>query len=180
MTDLERLARLPDPPFVARMASSYDRRSVSAEDSEGWYANDDWASEERPNYVALEESWGQREYVLLDTKGPGAIVRIWSATPTGTLRIYLDGDEEPVIEEPLLELLSGQGSIPAPFAHVVGAGYNLYFPLPFRERCKITIDDIVATDPFRGGPLAKFYYQINYRKYASDVAARVRTFRRAQ
>ncbi len=180
MIDLERLAKLADPPFVAHMASSYDRRSVSAADSEGWYANDDWVSDTRPNYVALEEDWGQREYVLLDAKGPGAIVRIWSATPTGTLRIYLDGDESPVLEEPLLELLSGSGSIPAPFAHVVAAGYNLYFPFPFRKSCKVTVDDIVATDPFRGGPLQKFYYQINYRQYPPQVAPRVRTFHRAQ
>src|SRR5262245_30286978 len=114
MVDLRRVAALADPPYTAHLASSYDRRSTSADDQESWFANDDWASAARPNYVALEENSGRREYVLLDAKGPGAVVRIWTATPTGTLRIYLDGATDPVLEEPLGQLLSGYGTIPPP------------------------------------------------------------------
>jgi hypothetical protein len=179
MIDLSGIARLPDPPFVAGLASSTDRRSVSPDDPQGWFANDDWASETSPNYVAVEEGWLRREYVLLDVKGPGAVVRIWSATPTGTLRMYLDESPKPVLEEPLKELLSGEGPIPQPLAHVKARGYNAYFPFPFRKGCKITVDKIVATDPFEGGPLKKFFYQINYRLYSLEAAAKLRTFRRS-
>jgi hypothetical protein len=176
MLDPRRLAKLPEPPYTAHLASSYDRRSRSVEDADGWFANDDWASAARPNYERVESHAGRREYVLLDVKGPGAIVRLWTATPTGTLRIYFDGAETPSIEAPLSELLSGENRFPRGFAYVAARGYNSYFPLPFRAGCKVTIDALIATDPFRGGPLEKFYYQINTRRYAPEIAARVRTF----
>jgi hypothetical protein len=41
MTDLSLLAEYPDPPFVAKQFSSYDRRSETPADPEGWFANDD-------------------------------------------------------------------------------------------------------------------------------------------
>jgi hypothetical protein len=179
MVDLTRLTELPRAPFTAHLASSYDRRSISPSDAEGWFANDDWASQTRPNYVRLEEHAGRREYVLLDTLEPGALTRIWSATPTGVLRIYLDGNALPVIAEPLEELLSGGGTIPAPFAYQAARGYSAYFPIPYRKSCKVTVDDIVAVDPFNGGPLEKFYYQIDYRSYAPDQASNIRSFVRS-
>ena len=179
LVDLMQMASLPDPPFVARLASSYDRRSHNPSDPLGWFANDDWVSAERPNYVRVEEVGGRREYVLLDVAGPGAVVRIWSATPTGTLSIYLDGEARAVIQDRLEDLLSGNATIPRPFAYVAAGGYNAYFPLPFRTACKVTVDDIVATDPFHGGPLEKFYYHINYRLYPQAAKNLVRTFRRS-
>jgi hypothetical protein len=43
MTDLSLLAEYPDPPFVAKQFSSYDRRSESPKNqgADAWYANDD-------------------------------------------------------------------------------------------------------------------------------------------
>ena len=53
---------------------------------------------------------GGKRYVLLDAAGPGAIVRIWTATPAGTLRIYIDGDRaRPALEAPIAALLRGDG-----------------------------------------------------------------------
>jgi hypothetical protein len=179
MVDLVRLTRLPDPPYTAHLASSYDRRSLSPDDPQGWFANEDWASRTNPNYVRVDETSGRREYVLLDVQGPGAVVRIWSATPTGTLRLYVDGDPVPVLEESMADLLSGRAVIPPPFAYVAALGYNAYFPFPYRKSVKVTVDDLVATDPLRGGPLEKFYYQINYRTYSGPTADRVRSFRRS-
>src|SRR5690606_21437301 len=83
--------------------------------------------------------------------GPGAVVRIWSANPAGTLRVYVDGAEEPLIEEEMAALLGGTGSVPEPFAGVRSRGYNLYLPIPFAESCKVTSD--------AGG----FYYHVNWR-----------------
>jgi hypothetical protein len=189
MGDLSRLAALPDPPFVARMVSSFDRRSLTPADGDGWFANDDWVSAARMNGVVIEEPpqsfSGRREYVLLDVPGPGAVVRIWTATPTGILRMYLDGDPRPVVEARTDELLGGRGDIPPPFAYLAARGSTSYFPFPFRQRCKVTLDNIVATDPFNGQPLERVYYQINYRAYPPAVAGRIRTFqasdlRRAQ
>jgi hypothetical protein len=176
LADLSSVAQLPDPPYVARMASSYDRRSRSKEDPETWFANDDWASRKRPHFLRIDEVAGRREYVLLDVEGPGALVRLWTATPTGTLRIYVDRQERPVLEAPMLDLLGGSDVIPEPFAHVAARGYSAYFPIPFRAACRVTVDDIVASNPFAPGPLEKFYYQINYRLYAKEAAPRIRSF----
>ncbi len=176
LADLKRVAELPDPPYVARMASSYDRRSRSKEDPETWFANEDWASRARPHFVRVDEVAGGREYVLLDVEGPGALVRLWTATPTGTLRIYVDHQERPALEAPMLDLLGGSDVIPQPFAHVAARGYTAYFPIPFRVACRVTVDDIVASNPFAQRPLEKFYYQINYRLYAKEAAPRLRSF----
>src|SRR5689334_9222330 len=56
MADLDHLARLPAVPFVARQASSYDRRSRRREDGEPWFANDDFATNAAPNLVRVETS----------------------------------------------------------------------------------------------------------------------------
>ena len=117
---------------------------------------------------------GGKRYVLLDADGPGAIVRIWTATPAGTLRIHIDGDATPALEAPVADLLRGAvAPFVAPLAHVAARGNNLYFPFPFARRCLVTVDDIVSPDPFTGKPMAKLYYQIGYRRYRA-AAGRAR------
>ena len=176
MDDLARLARAANPTFVAGQAASTDRRSRRPDDAEGWFANDDFITETQANLVRVEAApGGGKRYVLLDATGPGAVVRLWTATPAGTLRMYLDDDPRPVLEAKTAELLGGRvAPFAAPFAHVVARGYNLYFPFPYAKRCVITVDDIVSPDPFTGRPVAKVYYQIGYRTYPSSVAPRVR------
>ncbi|MCL4741694.1 MAG: DUF2961 domain-containing protein [Phycisphaerales bacterium] len=158
MVDRGAIARLPDPWYTCAQASSYDRRSVSPEDSEGWFANHD-ASQ----FIRVEERDGRREYVMMDAEGPGAIVRIWSANPKGTLRIYLDGQATPALEAPMDTLLGGAWS-PGPFvltpplAATRARGWNLYLPIPYASRCIVTSD------------ADGFYYQVNYRTYEPGTA----------
>lgn len=160
MTDLSGLARWPDPPFVCRQFSSYDRRSKRPDDREGWFANHDV-----DQFLRTERHAGRTEYVLADARGPGAIVRIWSANPRGTLRIYLDGSQTPVIEAPMTDYLSGKyPGVPEPIAHLVSKGWNCYLPIPYARSCKITSDE-------RG-----FYYHVDYRTYAPGT--RVRSLQR--
>jgi hypothetical protein len=182
MADLDHLAHLPAAPFVAGQAASTDRRSRSRDDAEGWFANDDWVTDTEPNLVRVETAPdGSRRYVLLDVAGPGAIVRLWSATPGGTLRVYLDGADRPAIEAPFAGLLRGEVSpFTVPLAHLTARGYNLYFPIPYRSRCLVTVDSIVSPDPFTGRPTAKLYYQIGYRTYPAALAERVRPYAAAE
>jgi hypothetical protein len=182
MIDLEHLAHLSNPPYTAQQAASTDRRSRRPQDGESWFANDDFVTETQPNLVRVERRPdGGKRYVLLDTDGPGAIVRIWTATTGGTLRIQIDGDEQPALEAPVADLLRGAVSpFVAPLAHVAARGNNLYFPFPFARHCLVTVDDIVSPDPFTGKPLAKLYYQIGYRRYRAEDAARVRSYSAAQ
>ena len=93
-----------------------------------------------------------------------------------TLFREVAGQDRPALEAPMLDLLSGSDLIPEAFAHVAARGYSAYFPIPFRAACKVTVDYIVASNPFARGPLEKFYYQINYRVYAKQAAPRVRSF----
>jgi len=178
MGDLDHLARLPATPFTAGLAASTDRRSRRPEDGASWFANDDFVTDENANLVRVEPGPdGGKRYVLLDEEGPGAILRIWSATPTGTLRLYIDGDPHPALEAPMGALLAGEVSpFAAPLAAVTARGYNLYFPFPFRRRCVVTVDSIVSPDPFTGRDTARFFYQIGYRRYAPAAGQHVRSY----
>ncbi len=161
LTDLPGLATYPRPGFVCRQFSSYDRRSKTPADHDSWFANGD-----ADNYLRVEDVGGRKEYVMMDADGPGAIVRIWSANPRGTLRIYLDGADEPVIEAPMGDFLSGKyAGIPEPIAHVASRGWNSYFPIPYARHCKVTSDD------------KRFYYHVDYRTYPAGTP--VRSFRGA-
>jgi hypothetical protein len=132
------------------MASSFDRASSSARPGdEAWLANHDFAQ------LTPGEA-----LVLLDSDGPGVLTRIWSANPSGTLRIYLDGAPEPVIEADMRALLRGQvAPISPPFGFVAASGSNLYLPIPYQTHCKITV-----TSDAR-----KLFYQVSYRSYPAAV-----------
>ncbi|MEW6071508.1 MAG: glycoside hydrolase family 172 protein [Planctomycetota bacterium] len=149
MVDRTALARYPSPRYTCRQFSSYDRASVSPADAEGWFANGD-----RGQYLRVEENAGRQEWVMMDAPGPGAVVRIWSANPQGNLRIYLDGADTPALEAPMADLLGGTWRIAPPLSATRSRGWNLYLPVPYAERCKITSDQ------------GDFYYQVNYRTYA--------------
>ncbi len=156
MTDLSGMAVFPDPAYTCKQFSSYDRKAKSPEVD--WFANGDAG-----NYLRAEEHGGRTEYVMMDAVGPGAVVRIWSANPAGTLRIYLDGGATPVLESPMTDVLGGKfPGLPRPLSGEYSKGWNLYFPIPYAKGCKITSD--------KDG----FYYHVNYRTY--ERGARVETF----
>ncbi len=182
MIDLERLTRLPQARFSAGQTASTDRRSRRPQDGDSWFANDDFITETQPNLVRVEtRPDGGKRYVLADVAGPGAIVRIWSATPAGTLRIHIDDDPKPALEAPMAALLRGEvAPFAPPLAHVAARGHNLYFPFPFARRCVVTVDDIVSPDPFTGRPIAKLYYQIGTRRYRAEEAPRIRPYSAAE
>ena len=150
MVDMARLARLPEIPYDCDQQSSYDRASV-APDRDGWFANGDAGQ-----FLRKEVRDGREEWVMADMQGPGAIVRIWSANPdaAGTLRIYVDDMETPALTADFLALTSaGLAEFPTPFSGRRALGANLYFPIPYRIRCKVT-----AEKP-------GFYYHVGYRTY---------------
>jgi hypothetical protein len=147
MTDLAGMAEFPSPAYTCRQFSSYDRAAKSPQDN--WFANGDCGQ-----YLRVETRAGRQEHVMMDAAGPGAIVRIWSANPAGTLRIYVDGAERPVVEAPMSDVLGGKlPGWPRPIAGEYSKGWNLYFPIPYAQSCKVTSD--------KGG----FYYHVNYRTY---------------
>ena len=164
--DRGRLARLPDPAYTCRQASSFDPKSTGP-DEEGWYANGDHS-----HYRRSEVRGDRVEQVLLDAEGPGAVVRWWvtSGEYVGTIRIYLDGAEEPEIEARVDELVGGEALVGAPLSAERARGRNLYLPIPYAERCVITFDrpDFWETKENKD----RLYYQINYRTYEEGTPVR--------
>lgn len=158
--DLGRLGRLAEPWYTTAQASSYDRASV-APGSDSWFGNDDAGQ-----FVRTEVFGGRTEHVMADLRGPGAVVRFWSANPTGVLRFRFDGEREPRWTVPMAELLTGRHPrLGSPFAYISAQGANLYFPIPYEKSLLITVDE-------SGGGFPKVYYQINHRTYTSGTAVR--------
>ena len=152
MTDLAGLAEFPNPSYTCKQFSSYDPAAKSP--TQDWFANGDAG-----HYLRVEEHDGRNEYIMMDAAGPGAIVRMWSANPTGTLRIYIDGAAKPVVETPLSDWLGGKfPNLPRPISGEYSKGWNLYFPIPYAQRCKVTSDQ------------GNFYYHVNYRTYPPGTA----------
>ena len=157
MIDVLRLTRMPQPDYRTLQFSSYDRRSTHA-DEPGWFENLDHS-----NFLRVWNTPRGEEYVMADAEGPGVMQRIWSASPRGTIRVYIDSTDEPVLEEDMTQLLGGEiEPLTSPYAYVAARGYNLYFPVPYAERLIVTMDD-------PPGAMEAFYYHVGYRQYHESV-----------
>lgn len=159
MGNLDRLAGPPVPFYKTLQASSYDRKS-KAPGSEDWFANADAGQ-----YIRIETIQGRQEKVMAEWKGPGALVKIWSANATGRLRFYFDGEPTPRLEARTDSLLSGgEPEFPKPLADKPQRGWNFYYPLPFAKSLKIT-----ASDEKEGDHTGSMYYIADARIYASGA-----------
>jgi len=171
MTDRSRVAEFPNPEFRLKQCSSYNREAV-APGKPGWFANADSSF-----FYGCEEIDGRREWIMMDVDGPGAVVRWWLTQQKfdGTVRIYLDGSDKAVFAATADELVGGHAIVGEPLSKVVGwNGRNLYLPIPFRQKCRITYDGANSreTGEFRDC----IYYNINYLRYPDGTD--VKTFTR--
>lgn len=107
--------------------SSYDRRAHQGPGTPGWYANDD-----RGQHLRVEERAGTKQFVMVDTKGPGCVARIWSANPSGTLHFDIDGARAWSVD--FAALCSGKvDGVPEPLAGMRARGGNCHLPIPFAQ-----------------------------------------------
>ena len=137
LTDLRQLA--VTSPFTTHQFSSYDRTGGNA----------DWG-----HFLWVE---GNRK-VLADIKGPGEIVRIWSANPSGELDITIDGVR--FAGAPFADFFNGSFEPFAPPLSTTSSGGSIsYFPIPFRASALVEAVDA-----------GNFYYQVTYRKYGAEAA----------
>jgi hypothetical protein len=138
--------------FISAESTSHDR-------SDKPFANEDWGK-----FIRVEG----KEKVMADLKGPGAVTRIWSANPTGTIRFYFDGNTKPYIKASMKELLTGKHPFfPSPWAYVAARGCNLYASFPYRKSLKITVEDDEGKSETE-----KLYYLVNYRTYSPQTEVR--------
>ena len=103
-------------------------------------------------------------YTVAEIEGPGSVQHIWM-TPTGNwrysiLRFYWDDETTPSVEVPVGDFFGmGWGK----YAHLnslavtvnPGSAFNCYWPMPFRKKCKITMENIANEDMV-------LYYQVDY------------------
>jgi hypothetical protein len=175
MINRELISEFPYPEYTTKQFSSYDRKSLAA-DKPDWFANAD-----RSQFLRIEKNNGRREFVMLDADGPGAIVRLWITVAgyngNGTLRVYLDGKEEPELEGEVLNMMSGGGFVDPPLASSVSEltdynkrGHNLYFPIAYSKHCKITYESDGLTQEPGAEKGEAFYYNVNYRTYTDNVS----------
>ncbi|HWD41870.1 MAG TPA: DUF2961 domain-containing protein [Fimbriimonas sp.] len=156
MTDFEYLTHRPNPAFTMAQASSYDRASNPGP-KQNWFANGDAGQ-----FIRTEERDGRKEDVMADLKGPGAVVRVWSANPHGTIRFYFDGEPKPRIEAKLDDLLNGRAApFHGPFAYEASQGYDLYFPIPYAKSLLVTAEGTKG-----------LYYHVGYRTYRPGTPVR--------
>jgi len=121
----------------------------------------------------LGQGWKVNPYVIIlpgttftlgEINGSGAIQHIWM-TPTGNwrfslLRMYWDDETEPSVEVPVGDFFAeGWGKYARisslPICVNPGSAFNSYWPMPFRHKAKITMENLDQK------PMA-VYYQIDY------------------
>jgi hypothetical protein len=103
-------------------------------------------------------------FTIANIDGPGAVQHIWM-TPTGNwrysiLRFYWDDETTPSVEVPVGDFFCmgwGKYAPVTSLAVVVnpGSGLNCYWPMPFRKKCRITMENIDDADMV-------LYYQVDY------------------
>ena len=167
MTDVDANTYLPATRFTTRLWSSYDRRTTTA-DKPDWFANGD--ANQFLRSTKLPD--GSEEQVMLDAKGPGAIVRFWITVSgdvhKGSIRLYVDDVLQ--YEDNCLTFVSGGLLCPAPLSDSVSKlselgqrGHDLYLPIPYAKSCKVTY---VRPNGVKGS----FYYNVETRTYAEGTA----------
>jgi hypothetical protein len=170
MVDRESVARFPEQNFRLKQHSSYNRASKTPDDPKGWFSNkDNNTSDKDTSFIRIEENDGQKEWVMMDHEGPGAIVRTWmpwrNPKNGGTdinMKIYLDGSDEPALEGNMLGMFDGNGIIPYPFAHPSLRSSVNFFPIPYARSCKVTTDKM------------PFFFIFTFREY--DEGTPIKTF----
>jgi hypothetical protein len=103
---------------------------------------------------------------LMDHDGPGVIRHMWFTFDEKfyrdvILRIYWDAQDAPSVEAPLGDFLCNawnrrQNILALPVNVNPSGGMNIYFPMPFRDHARITVENDSPND------LEGFFYTINY------------------
>jgi len=148
-------------------------RSISAENPTGAPGKGGMAIDpaHRPSRE-LGQGWKVRPLITIepgetveiaDITGPGAIQHIWMTGPHPRftiLRIWWDDQEQPSVETPCGDFFANGWGVYSQLSSLAvclnpGSGMNCWWEMPFRKRCRITMENI-------GFKAATLFYQIDY------------------
>src|ERR1043165_9694142 len=106
---------------------------------------------------------GKNTFTMAEINTSGSIQHIWM-TPTGTwrysiFRIYYDDETTPSVEVPVGDFFCMGWNQYSPLRSLAvcvnpGSAFNCYWPMPFREKSKITMENIDDKDMV-------LYYQVD-------------------
>jgi hypothetical protein len=103
-------------------------------------------------------------FTIAEIDGSGSIQHIWM-TPTGNwrysiLRFYWDDETTPSVEAPVGDFFGMGWGRYSPLQSLAvcvnpGSAFNCYWPMPFRKKCRITMENIDEKEMV-------LYYQVDY------------------
>jgi hypothetical protein len=103
-------------------------------------------------------------FTIAEINGPGSVQHIWM-TPTGVwrnsiIRFYWDDESTPSVEAPVGDFFCMGWNQYSPLQSLAvcvnpGSAFNCYWPMPFRRKCRITMENIDDND-------MTLYYQVDY------------------
>ncbi|RED63113.1 glycoside hydrolase family 172 protein [Cohnella lupini] len=160
---------------IARLSDAVSR-SISAENFNGEKGKGGMATEGTGQDQAsnLGQGWkvspsvwveGETTLTLAEIDGPGIIQHIWLTCPVENwrsliLRFYWDDEAEPSVEAPFGDFFCNgwcERSLvnSQPISVNPANGFNSYWPMPFRKKAKITIENLNADKTV-------LFYQVDY------------------
>ena len=152
------------------MATKGTGESASRDLGQGWKVS--------PSVIIKAHS----TFTVAEIDESGVIQHIWM-TPTGNwrnsiLRFYWDDETTPSVEVPVGDFFCMGWGQYAPLQSLAvcvnpGSAFNCYWPMPFRKKCRITMENIDEKDMV-------LYYQVDYilTEVPSDAAYFHAQFRR--
>lgn len=123
-------------------------------------------------------------FTVAEINGSGSIQHIWM-TPTGNwrhsiIRFYWDDEKEPSVEVPVGDFFGMGWGKYSPLNSLAvsvnpGSAFNCYWPMPFRKKCKITMENLSDND-------MTLFYQVDYilTEVPADAAYFHAQFRRVE
>ena len=143
---IDQLPRYKNQVASIGMFSSYDRKGANDDGFNGTHS------------FFRKEAGG---LVIAEMKGPGAITRIWTPTPSEDfIEFYIDGERAPRIREPFIDLFNGtKFPFTAPHSYIGAGGFVTYAPIAYAKSMKV----VIKAERFN-------FYQINYVTYARGEA----------
>ena len=149
LVDLERLSHVEG--VHTKMVSSYDQTG----------GNDDGFN---PDWVE------GNVYTIADLRGPGVVRRMWTARGGGQLKIYIDGNADPMVDVSTEDFFNGRARpFRDPLNARMGNGFRTYFPIPFAKSIKI---QIVASENNKSHSPFGAYHHVTYHQFPSTTRVR--------
>ena len=150
-------------------------RSISAENFNGEKGKGGMATSGTGTNAArdLGQTWkvspcvtikSKTTFTVAEMEGPGSVQHIWM-TPTGNwrfsiIRIYWDDETQPSVEAPVGDFFCMGWTKYSPLHSLAvsvnpGSAFNCYWPMPFRKKCRITMENMADEDMV-------LFYQVDY------------------